>query len=101
MKPFLIDLIAAVSFLVIVCLLYSLYAMRKRQKLLQDELYHIPSSWELRKNRVPVIESIPFWVPDYISDAVDIEIQPSLKNLGPKFSTPKQLHRKRLDSLVR
>ena len=49
-----------------------------------------PTSAELRRFGIPVIESTPFWVPGRIGELIDIEIQPS-PHLGVPmtFSTPK------------
>ncbi|KAK3753297.1 hypothetical protein QZH41_015239, partial [Actinostola sp. cb2023] len=66
------------------------------RKLLKERVYRIPPPSELRKKQIPVIESIPFWVPSYVIDVVDIEVQPSLTNLAPRCSTPKQRRRKNL-----
>ena len=49
-----------------------------------------PTSTELRRFGIPVIESTPFWVPGRIGELIDVEIQPS-PHLGAPitFSTPK------------
>ena len=50
-----------------------------------------PTSAELRRRRIPVIESTPFWVPGIPGDIVGIEIQPSAHStvMPITYSTPK------------
>ena len=49
-----------------------------------------PTSAELRRFGIPVIESTPFWVPGGAGELIDIEIQPSPHLMAPiTFSTPK------------
>lgn len=89
MEALTVDVIAVFAALFLCCILFSLYAMYKRQQLKNNQILNLPLASELRKNRVPVIESTPFWVPSHIGHMVDVEVQPTLDNLGPKFSTPK------------
>ena len=64
--------------------------MGRQSRRMRDRL---PTSSELRSKRIPVIESMEFWVPGTVGDVVGIEIQPSPRLMMPfSFSTPKQLH---------
>ncbi|XP_032242674.2 uncharacterized protein LOC5516777 [Nematostella vectensis] len=72
---------------------YALYRKRKclekRSTPAASDRKYIPPYGELRKRDIPVIDSVPFWVPGRRGKIVNVEVQPRVKRLGPRSSTPK------------
>ncbi|EDO44755.1 predicted protein [Nematostella vectensis] len=80
---------------------YALYRKRKclekRSTPAASDRKYIPPYGELRKRDIPVIDSVPFWVPGRRGKIVNVEVQPRVKRLGPRSSTPKDPRKQRLE----
>lgn len=79
-----------VLFILLVCVASLVLIFKRMRTRLWKKRKTTPTPTELRMKRIPVIESIPFWVPGRPADIVGIQIQPSYHSLMPvTYSTPK------------